>query len=76
MVYDLTGTHPLCVVKLNDCEVLIELDPKENVIGEIQKLNSWEGLNVEATYLLLSKRQLMDIVKRQESIESRFKLLR
>ena len=29
MVYDLTGVHPVFVVKLNDCEVLTELDPKK-----------------------------------------------
>ena len=80
LVYDLTGIHPVCAAKSNDYEVLIELDPIKNVIGvaqEIQKLTCWEGLNVEATYLLSSKRQLMDIsrewdegCKRQESIES------
>ena len=56
----------MCVVKFNDCEVLIELPPKENVIEvaqEIQKLTSWEGFNVEATYLLSSKRRLMDIAR-------------
>ena len=66
LVYDLTGIKPVCVVKLNDCEVPFELDPKENVTGvaqEIQKLTSWEGLDVEATYLLSSKRQLMDIAR-------------
>ena len=34
----------MSVVKLNNCEVLIELNQKENVIGvaqEIQKLTSW-----------------------------------
>ena len=43
----LTGIQPVCVVKLKECVVLIELDPKVNVIGvaqEIQKLISWEGL--------------------------------
>ena len=43
MVYDLTGIHLMSIVKLNDCVVLIDLDPKENVVGvaqEIQKLTS------------------------------------
>ena len=65
-VYDLMGVHSVCIVKLNSCEVLIELDPKENVIGvaqEIQKFTIWEGLNVDATYLLSSKRQLMGIAR-------------
>ena len=63
-MYDLTCIHPMCIARLNDCEVPIELDPKENVIGvahKIQTLTSGERLNVEATYLLCSKRQLIDI---------------
>ena len=76
----------MSVVKLNNCEAFTELDPKENVSGvaqEIQKLTCWEGWNVEATYLLFSKKQLMDLVReqdegqeRQESIESKHKVLR
>ena len=66
MVYDLTGVYPVCIAKLNDHEVLIELDPKENVAGlaqEIQKSTFWEGLNVEATCIQYSKRQLIDIAR-------------
>ena len=57
MVYELTGIHPVCFAILNDHEDLIELDPKESIVRvaqEIQKLTSWEGLNVEATCLLSS----------------------
>ena len=65
LVYNLTGIHPVYVVNLNDCEVLIELGPTECNWGsqEIQTLISWEGLNVEAIYILSSKRQLMDIAR-------------
>ena len=40
LVYDLTDIHPVSVAKVNDCEVLTELDPKENVIGVAQEIKN------------------------------------
>ena len=67
MVYDLRGINPVCIAKLNDCELLIELDLKKNLNGVAQKLTSWEGLNVEVTYLLSYKRQLMASIRSEIS---------
>ena len=80
-----TGMCLLGVAKLNG-EVLMEFYPNEGIVGisqEIQKMATWEDLSVEATCLILGKRQLIQITRerdegrrKQESIEDEQHLIR
>ena len=69
MVQEVTGMCLINLAKLNNQEVLLEFDLSDGVVGivqEIQKITSWEGLNVGPICLLSGKKHLIDIVREHE----------
>lgn len=66
MIQDLTGVTPVAITLLNNRDVLIEFQARESPVGisqVIQRVTTWQGLNVVMACLISGRDQLVQIAR-------------
>ena len=77
-VIDLTGQTPVEVDVMNDCDVIIQMEPNTIVVHAAQELHNarlWDGQATEITCLLSSRQSMVNVVHEQDHARQRLQKL-
>ena len=64
-VIDLTGQNPVEVDIMNDCNVIVQMEPDTIIVHAAQALRNarlWDGQATEITCLLSSRQSVVNVV--------------
>ena len=68
-VIELTGQNPVEVDVMNDCEVIIQMEPETTVVHAAQALHNarlWDDQAAEITCLLSSRQSVVNVVHERD----------
>ena len=68
-VINLTGQNPIEVDVMNDCNMIVQMEPDTTFVNAAQALHNarlWDGQATEITCLLSSRQSVVNIVHEQD----------